>query len=96
MISVKVKAILDMAAVLACREQVISLLEGSRLSNLLDALEEKYGQPFSEILYKDENRELSPVLILMLNGRNIVFLNGIQTGLNDGDELFFLSPVGGG
>lgn len=96
MISVKVKAILDMAAVLAGREQVIALSDGSRVSNLLDVLEDKYGKSFTEILFTNENRELSPNLILMLNGRNITFLDGLQSGLNDGDELFFLSPAGGG
>lgn len=96
MISVKVKAILDIADVFGCNEQVISLPEGSRLSNLLDALEEKYGQPFAQILYRDGNKKPSPGLHLLLNGRDIIFLDGLKTTLKDGDELFFLSPVGGG
>lgn len=96
MISVKVKAILDLAEVFGGREQIISLSDGSQVSNLLDILESKYGKFFTEIMYKDENQELSSVYVLMLNGRNIAFLDGLQSVLNDGDELFFLSPVGGG
>jgi len=96
MISVKVKAIMKMAEVMGCHEQVMSLPEGSRIGNLLDVLEEKYGQPLSEILHKGDLGELRPNLIFLLNGTNILFLDGFETNLNDGDELFFLPPVGGG
>lgn len=96
MITVKVNAILEMAAILSGRELVLSLPEGSRVSNLLVALVEKYGQPLTGILYGGENRELRPELNLLLNGRNIIFLDGLNTELIDGNELFFLPPVGGG
>ncbi|HHW04225.1 MAG TPA: MoaD/ThiS family protein [Thermoanaerobacterales bacterium] len=99
MISVKVKAIMDIADLFGCNEQVVSLPEGSKLSDLLDALGRKYGQAFAEILskiYKNEKEKHNRDLHLFLNGRNIVFLEGLETKLNDGDELFFLSPVGGG
>lgn len=33
---------------------------------------------------------------ILLNGRNIRFLNGLTTPLADGDALAFLPPVGGG
>lgn len=99
MISVKVKAVMDIADLFGCNEQVVSLPEGSRLSDLLDALGKKYGQTFAEILrkiYKNEKEKHNRDLHLFLNGRNIVFLEGLETKLNNGDELFFLSPVGGG
>ncbi len=97
MIVVKVKAILDLAAILGGREQVIPLPEGSRLNDILQALAKKYGQPFKDYLYANhEAEELRPELQLLLNGRNIFFLNGLKTELNEGDELFFLSPLGGG
>ncbi|MDI3480543.1 MAG: sulfur-carrier protein [Tepidanaerobacteraceae bacterium] len=99
MISVKVKSIMDIADIFGCHEQVISLPEGSRLSSLLDVLEKKYGQPFSAIrdkIYMRKEENNSRKINLFLNGRNIIFLDGLETQLNDGDEVFFLSPVGGG
>lgn len=96
MIFVKVKAILELAVVLGSREQVISLPEGSQVCDLLDDLEGRYGKLFTEFLDENENRQLRPGLHLLLNGRNVVFLDGTDTRLKDGDELFFLSPVSGG
>ena len=33
---------------------------------------------------------------VLLNGRNIVFLNGPETRLSDGDTVAILPPIGGG
>jgi MoaD family protein len=96
MVFIKVKAILKMAEVLGCYEQVIALPEGSCLENLLNILEDKYGQPFNKTLYSGENRQLNLGWVLFINGRNIVILKGFETDLNDGDELFILPPLGGG
>jgi molybdopterin synthase sulfur carrier subunit len=35
-------------------------------------------------------------LHVLLNGRNIVFLNGPETELSDGDTVAILPPIGGG
>jgi molybdopterin synthase sulfur carrier subunit len=35
-------------------------------------------------------------LHVLLNGRNIVFLDGPETQLNDGDTVAILPPIGGG
>lgn len=96
MISVMVKAILDFKRVLNARVQEVSLPEGSNIQDLLDSLEEKFGQSLTEILYMKDKRELISELNLMINGKNILFLNGLETVLQDGDELFLLPLIGGG
>lgn len=96
MICVKVKAALGIAKILGGREQEICLPEASRLANLLEVLEKKYGKLLIDYLYLDKDMKLRPEVQLLLNGRNIIFLDGLNTKLNDGDELFLLPLMGGG
>ncbi|MBC7294478.1 MAG: MoaD/ThiS family protein, partial [Thermoleophilia bacterium] len=45
-----------------------------------------------------EPKEATPYapLRVMVNGRDIVALEGRQTVLNDGDEVLFFIPIAGG
>jgi molybdopterin converting factor small subunit len=42
--------------------------------------------------------DLSPIdcSVILVNGRNILSLNGWETHIHDGDELTFMVPVAGG
>ena len=44
------------------------------------------------------DEDLSPVdcSVILVNGRNILSLNGWETQIHDGDELTFMVPVTGG
>ena len=44
------------------------------------------------------NEDLSPVdsSVILVNGRNILSLNGWETHIHDGDEITFMVPVAGG
>jgi molybdopterin converting factor small subunit len=39
---------------------------------------------------------LRPALIVLLNGRNIAFLGGLQAVLQEGDEVAVFPPLKGG
>lgn len=84
---------MKMASVLKNREQNLFLPEGSRISDLLQVLENRYGQNFINVFY-EENGKLKFQIIL--NGRNIFLLDGLKTELKDEDHIFFLPPTCGG
>ncbi|MGE5542742.1 MAG: MoaD/ThiS family protein [Bacillota bacterium] len=96
MIVVSVRAIMWMAEVLGGREHTVVLSEGSSVADLLDALERRYGPGFAEAVYDPGTRETGSKAQVLVNGRNIAFLEGRRTRLADGDDVFFLSPVSGG
>jgi molybdopterin converting factor small subunit len=60
----------------------------SKLSQEMPQLEKAFGdQEF------DDSRSNSLILV---NGREISVLNGLETKLNDGDEIVFVPVVHGG
>lgn len=96
MVSVKVRAIMDLADAFGCREQTVSLPDGARVADLLARLEARYGERFTGICYEPGSRRLSARVQVLVNGRNIALLEGTDTALSDGDDVFFLPPAMGG
>ncbi len=96
MVSVKARAIMGLAEVFGCREQTVTLPDGARVADLFARLEAKYGKRFAEVCYGCASGPLTARLQVLVNGRNIVFLEGLDTRLSDGDDVFFLPPAMGG
>ena len=70
--------------------------KGSIVRDVLISLVETYGEKLSAQLF-DSKGGLFPYIRLMVNGRDIAFLEKkIETVLQEGDEILILPPVGGG
>jgi molybdopterin synthase sulfur carrier subunit len=82
------------------REQVgdkskleIDLEEGATVSHLMDEL--CSDSTIKEILL-DESQELKSEITVLINGREIKFLKGIETEITSGDEISIFPLVAGG
>ncbi len=72
------------------RQEVISMEEGVRLTDLIERVGEKYGTVFCEKMNRVEG------LRILINGREYSLLEGIETQLKDKDTVAFLPPIDGG
>lgn len=72
------------------REAEFSLSEGSRLSDLVNQLHQKYGSAFKKEMAKIEG------LRILVNGQEYEFSGGMDTRLKEGDNIVLLPPIGGG
>ena len=60
------------------------------MNDVLISMVETYGEPLAAELY-DSNGRLFPYVRLMVNGRDIAFLDHkMETELQDGDEILIL------
>ncbi len=61
---------------------------------LMQKLVKKYGQRFEQVTMDGIN--LKPRIKIIINGRDIDYLNGLDTQLKDGDVIVIIPPIAGG
>ena len=71
-----------------------SLDEPASIETLIMKLSNQSDQ-FKELM-GNKTKELSSNVIVMVNGKEIGVLNGIQTDLHDGDNIILIPAVHGG
>jgi molybdopterin synthase sulfur carrier subunit len=64
------------------------------LGPLLETLAARYGASFRRAVFAGD--ELSPEIIIMVNGRNVVYTGRLQTPLAADDEVSVFPMVAGG
>jgi len=67
----------------------------NKISALIDKLCKKYGKEFKEVLWDDKGI-LRDYLKVMVNGEDIRDIDGLDTPLNDGDQVVMFQTIAGG
>ena len=96
MINVRISTILTLKEILGQRETEMSVPGGSTLEALLAIMIKTWGEKLSSFLLEPESGQVRSYIRLMVNGQDIGFLNGMETALQEGDEILILPPVAGG
>ncbi len=96
MIKIKVYTIMELKKICGQREFEMSIPQGGTVKVLLSLMINTWGDRLSNHLYKPGTDSVLPHIRLMVNGRSIEFLNGMETVLQDGDEFQMLPLVAGG
>lgn len=94
--NVKVRTILALKKIMGGGEVDLTIPEGSTLEDLIAILTKRWGMELASQLYEPESSTLRPYIRLMVNGRDIAFLDRMKTVLQNGDEVLVLPPVSGG
>jgi MoaD family protein len=89
MVQITVKYLMAFSQITGKQKESLSLSKGNTISDLLDALYNRYGRKFKKMVEQDfENRSV----MFVVNGE----AGEKSTMLNDGDEVLISYPVGGG
>jgi molybdopterin synthase sulfur carrier subunit len=95
-IKVKIYSILGIKEVIGQREVEIELSENSSLSDLISKMVEKWGNDLASRLLEPGSNKMLSYIRVMVNGKDIAFLDGFESILSDGDEVIIFPPVSGG
>jgi molybdopterin synthase sulfur carrier subunit len=73
----------------------VTFVEALTLGEALSALAAKYGEAFRNRIY-DENNKPRRFINIYVNGKDMRFLDGLETKLNDSDKISIVPAIGGG
>jgi molybdopterin synthase sulfur carrier subunit len=94
---VKVRAFLTMKDVIGGQSSLELDLEEGTILSILEDLGKRFGASFVNQVFEPSGRELSGQVLVLLNGRNYSNLpEGLNTPLQDGDEVAIFPPIAGG
>ena len=95
MIRVEVNYFSNVRAITGEYGAALELPDPSRVSDLLREVAARYGELLREYLFTDEGG-LNSHVVVILNGRGVGILEGLDTPLKDGDRVAILPSIGGG
>ena len=72
----------------------VNFQEGMSLKDLITKISQE--MPQLDKTFSDQLNDSRSNALILINGREISVLNGLETKLNDGDEIVFIPVVHGG
>ncbi|MHA1651016.1 MAG: MoaD/ThiS family protein [Candidatus Helarchaeota archaeon] len=95
MLEISVKFFASLAEKIGERETTILMEEGSNFQDLLEKLQQRYGERFAQIMLQSDGN-IKEIYKILLNEKNIYDQNIFNIKLNNKDIIAFLPPIGGG
>ncbi len=65
------------------------------LAEAIDALDAKFPGLRDRVLDEDSG-DIHPFISIFLNGNDVHYIRGLDTGLSDGDEIVIVPAIAGG
>lgn len=96
MLTVRVRSMFDVKDILGSREISLVLDEGATIRHLLNRLFARYGPELKDKILDSKTENIRIQFSILLNGRNINYLDGMETKLINGSVISLLPQAGGG
>ncbi|MFB6470957.1 MAG: MoaD/ThiS family protein [Vulcanisaeta sp. AZ3] len=92
---VQVKFLASLYDVTKVLKAEVNVPENATVKDLIQIIDKAISPNFSRVIL-DDNGKLRDQYVVLINGRSIDFLKGLDTKLSSEDEVTFLPPAGGG
>ena len=70
--------------------------EGKTVGEIISQFLEEYREKLDGSILSKNKKKLNPIMVILLNGKNITYLKNYKTELNDEDKLYLSFPISGG
>ena len=70
--------------------------EGDNVSDIISQFLKEYKDLLDDSILSKNKKKLNSQMIILLNGRNISYMQNYKTKLNEGDQLYISFPISGG
>ncbi len=77
-------------------EDSFELKEGASLSDVMDKIAGLYGKPFMKEVYEPGLKDVKMGFVVTVNGVLMAQLQGMDTRMNNGDNVILMSLMSGG
>jgi sulfur-carrier protein len=93
---ITIHTILEIRQALGQRLIEVDLPQDSTVEDLLGYMKKRWGEKLNCRLFHPDDGKVLDHLRIMVNGQTIHFLKGMNTLLNEGDEVLIMPLVSGG
>ncbi len=93
---VRVKFFAAIRELAAVKDETIDLQSNTAVRELIQVLCQRHGGDFTEYVIDPNTGAPRSHLQILVDGKNLSSLEGLETRLSDGDEVALMPPVGGG
>jgi len=70
--------------------------EGDTVGDIISQFLKEYKDLLDDAILSKNKKNLNPQMVILLNGRNITYMENYKTKLNEGDQLYLSFPISGG
>ncbi len=93
---VRVKFFAAIRELATVKEEIIDLKDSTTVRKLIQVLCERHGGRFTEYVVDPSTGAPRSHLQILIDGKNLSSLEGLETRLSEGAEVALMPPVGGG
>lgn len=72
------------------------IYEGNTVSDIITQFLKEHKNLLDGSILSKNKKKLNPLMVILLNGRNITYMKNYKTKLKEGDQLYISFPISGG
>ena len=70
--------------------------EGNTVGDIITQFLKEHNNLLDDSILSKNKKKLNPIMVILLNGRNITYMKNYRTKLKEGDKLYISFPISGG